>query len=291
MFRTKAFAACTLALALAACSDSPTGQGNDARVQVRFGVAGSQASQALLQTSGTDQLVITGANGTLTITDIRLVVAEFELDGDDDVNPCAASATILASHGSDDGPGDDNGGNGGDDNGGGDDDGPNDDCEDFNAGPLFVDLPLAGGPITVASGDIPAGVYREVEFEAEDLDDDEEDPAEAQRIAALRQQILAQFPDWPRDASMLVTGTFTPTGGQPVQFRTFIEAEIEIELALNPPLTVGEGATGSLDITLDPAVIFKSGGNVLDLSQPVGEIEIENRVGGGFSGRGHGSDD
>lgn len=255
MFRPNVFAALALAALTAACSDSsPTGQGNDARVQVRFGVAGARASQALLQTNGTDQLVITGANGTLNISDIRLVVAEFELDGDDDVNQCTG-----------------------------------DDCEDFNAGPMFVDLPLSGGPVTVASGDIPPGVYREVEFEAEDLDDDEEDPAEAQRIAELRQQILAQFPDWPRDASMLVTGSFTPTGGQPVQFRTFIEAEIEIELDLNPPLTVGEGSAGSLDITLDPAVIFKSGNNVINLSQPVGEIEIENRVGGGFSGRG--SDD
>ena len=90
MLSHRIFAACGLAAALAACSDSPTAGGNDARVQLRFGVAGGQAlaSQASFQTSGTDQLVITGTNGTLRIDDIRLVVAEFELDGDDDLNPC-----------------------------------------------------------------------------------------------------------------------------------------------------------------------------------------------------------
>jgi hypothetical protein len=258
MFRHRAFAVCGLAAALAACSDSPTGQGSDARVQVRFGVQGGQSSQALLQTSGSDQLVVTGANGTLTIIDIRLVVAEFELDGDDDVNRCGQNGGV-------------------------------DDCEDFNAGPMFVDLPLTGGPIAVGSGDVTAGVYDEVEFEVEDLDDDEEDPAEAQRIAALRQQILAQFPEWPRDASMLVVGSFTPAGGAARPFRAFVEAEIEIELGLNPPLTVGEGSTGSLDVTLDPQTIFKNGSNVLDLSSAGGRFELEVEIENGFRGRG--SDD
>lgn len=172
MLSHRVFAACGIALAatLAACADSPTGGGNDARLQLRFGVQGGQAlaSGASSQASGTDQ----------RIDDIRLVVAELELDGDDDVNPCAG-----------------------------------DDCEDFDAGPMFVDLPLTGGPVAVGSGDVPPGVYDEVEFEVEDLDDYEENAAERQRIEVLRGQILAQFADWPRDASMLVVGSFTPTGG------------------------------------------------------------------------------
>ena len=48
-------------------------------------------------------------------------------------------------------------------------------CEDFDAGPMFIDLPLTGGAVPVGSGELPAGVYEEVEFEVEDLDDDEED--------------------------------------------------------------------------------------------------------------------
>ena len=258
MLSHRVFAACGIALAatLAACSDSPTGGGSDARLLLRFGVQGGQAlaSGASFQTSGTDPLVLTGSNGTLRIDDIRLVVAEFELDGDDDVNPCTG-----------------------------------DDCEDFDAGPMFVDLPLTGGPAAVGSGDVPPGVYDEVEFEVEDLDDDEENAAERQRIEALRGQILAQFPDWPRDASMLVVGSFTPTGGAARPFRVFIEAEIEIELDLSPPLTVGEGDTGSLDVTLDPAILFRNGNNVLDLSSAGGRTEIEIELENGFRGGGSNS--
>ncbi|HST59913.1 MAG TPA: hypothetical protein VLK84_14510 [Longimicrobium sp.] len=270
MLSHRVFAASCIAFtALAACSDSPTGGGSDARVQVRFGLAGAQAQQsaASFQTDGTDRLVLTGSNGTLAIDDIRLVVAEFELDGDGDVNRCGASDD------DDSRPGDDS----------------SDDCEDFNAGPLFVDLPLTGGTVAVGAGDVPAGLYDEVEFEVEDLDDDEENPAEAQRIAQLRQQILAQFPDWPRDASMLVVGTFTPTGGAARPFRAFVEAEIEIELDLDPPLSVGEGQTGSLDVTLDPATLFRNGANVLDLSTAGSRFELEVEIENGFRGRG--SDD
>lgn len=240
----------------------PRAAGSDARVQLRFGVAGGQASlssPARFQASGSDRLVLTGANGTLNIDDIRLIVAEFELDGDDDVNRCGANGGV-------------------------------DDCEDFDAGPLFVDLPLTGSTVAVGSGDVAAGVYDEVEFEVEDLDDDQEDPAEAQRIAQLRQQILAQFADWPRDASMRVVGSFVPAGGGAARpFRVFIEAEIEIELDLNPPLTVGEGQTGSLDVTLDPAALFRNGANVLDLSSAGSRLELELEIENGFSGRG--SDD
>ena len=279
MLSPRIFAACGIAAAaaLAAC-DSPTGRGSEARVELRFGVEGTaaRASSALLQTSGSDALVVAGANGTLRIDDIRLVVAELELKGDDDVNRCASAAAL------DSGPG--GGGDGSDD-----DDGSSDDCDDFNAGPLFIDLPLTGGPAAVATGDVPAGTYREVGFEAEDLDDDEQNPAEAARIAQLRQQILAQFPDWPRDASMLVAGSFTPAGGQARPFRVFIEAEIEIELALSPPLVVAQGESRSVDVTLDPASLFRNGANVLDLSSAGSRLELEVEIRGGFRGRG--SDD
>ena len=179
----RTLAAAAALLALAAC-DNPAQGGSDGNVRLRFGVAGSQAlaSRASFQTGGADQLVITGANGTLRIDDLRMVVAEFELDGDDDVNTCSRQPGAV------------------------------DDCEDFDAGPMFIDLPLTGGAVPVGSGELPAGVYEEVEFEVEDLDDDEENAAERARIEQLRQQILAQFPDWPRDASLLVVAALPPRG-------------------------------------------------------------------------------
>lgn len=275
MLTHRTFAAAAALLALSACADNPAGGGNDGTVRLRFGVEGGQAlaSDALFQTSGTEQLTITGANGTLRIDDLRMVVAEFELDGDDDVNTCGGV--------DDDGTGDRGSGDSGGES--------TDDCDDFNAGPMFIDFPLAGGAVPVGSGNVPAGTYREVEFEVEDLDDDEENAAERARIEQLRTQILAQFPDWPRDASLLVVGTFTPTGGTPQSFRAFIEAEIEIETELSPHLVVGEGESRSVDVLLDPVTIFRSGNNVLNLAQPSGRNELEIRIENGF--RGHGSDD
>lgn len=261
MWINRTLAAAAALLALSACAENPAGGGSAGNVQLRFGVAGGQAlaSGALFQTGGADHLTVTGANGTLRIDDLRMVVAEFELEGDDDVNRCDETA------------------------------GAADDCEDFDAGPMFIDLPLTGGSVPVGSGNVPAGTYKEVEFEVEDLDDDEENAAERARIDQLRGQILAQFPDWPRDASLLVVGTFTPTGGAPQAFRAFVEAEIEIETELSPRLVVGEGESRSVDVMLDPAAIFRSGANVLNLAQPSGRSELEIRIENGFSGRG--SDD
>jgi hypothetical protein len=248
--------------ALSACGDSPTGGGSGATpVAIRFGVGGLAASLSLepggARAQQGDQLSVTGANGTLAITDLRMIVAEFEVKGDDDVNPCERNGGV-------------------------------DDCDDFEAGPLFVDVPLSGSEVTVSTGEIPPGTYREVEFEVEDLDDDEENPAEAARIQALLQQVRAQFNDWPRDASMLVVGTFTPTGGQPRPFRVFIEAEIEVEVRLAPPLVI-DAASASRDVSilLNLPSIFRVDGNVLDLSQSTGRmIELEQEVESGFSGRG-----
>ena len=68
-----------------------------------------------------------------------------------------------------------------------------------------------------------------------------------------------------------------------------MEAEIEIETELSPPLVVGDGEARSLDVLLDPAAIFRSGANVLNLAQSSGRNELEIRIENGFSGRG--SDD
>ncbi|HEU0012940.1 MAG TPA: hypothetical protein VFQ45_04615 [Longimicrobium sp.] len=260
----RALVAAAAMTALAAC-DGGTGA-DGGRVAVRFGLASGagaslQAADGPAYQANGEELVITGANGTLRIGDLRLVVAEFELDGDDDVNRCADADSV------------------------GDDDG--DDCDDFNAGPMFVDLPLAAGGTQVSTGEVRPGTYREIEFEVEDLDDDEENPAERQRIEALLGQIRQQFPDWPRRASMLVSGSFTPTGGAAQPFRVFLEAEIEIETALNPPLVVAEsGGTRTVEVLLDPAAVFRQGANVINPATHSGELELELET--GFRGRGSG---
>lgn len=177
---------------------------------------------------------IQGSNGVLVIEDLRVIVAEFELDRLN-TGGCVEEDDL---------------------------------CEKFEAAPTFVDVPLDGGEAVAVSASVDPDTYDEMEFEIEDLEDDEEDPVKAQQIEELRSAILTEFPDWPRKASMLAVGTFTPTGGDPVPFRVYFAAEVEIELELSPPVTITEDGNGAtFTVNLSPAAWFTNGdGTVRDLS-------------------------
>ena len=234
--------------ALAACSDT-TAVGGPHNVSLNFQVstAGAAASVGSGAIGGPaavagPPMVLVGTNGTLTIDEIRLIVAEVELDREDD------DGCIDDDHGSDD---------------------IGDGCEKFNAGPRFLDLPLDGQLIEVMTDVVPSGVYDELEFEIEDLEDDEDSAVEAALIAAVRAEVLAAVPDWPRKASALIVGSFTPTSGTATSFRVFLDAEIEVEMDLLPNLVI-EGGAANRDLTVDisPDIWFtQAGGTVMDLSQ------------------------
>ena len=159
-------------------------------------------------------------------------------------------------------------------------------CEKFEAPPQFMALPLDGGPQPSVSQDVPPGVYDELEFEVEDLEiDDDDDNHHSEEIQALFATIQAQFPDWPEQASMLVTGSFTPTGGSAVPFSVFFEAEIEIEIEFEPPLDLTAGETATVTVVVDPALWFtRPDGTVMDLSQFQGQlVEFEAELEDGFT--------
>ena len=240
-------------LAASACGDS-TGPEDTDRVAVRFAAVTPAPAQGSVEGSS---LELTGSNGTLRIDEMYFVVAEFELEGEDAV--C-------------------------------DDGFIDDDCEEIEAPPAFLDVPLDGSGVIAVQHNVPAGTYHKLDFEIEDLDDDDEDDsAKAQQIAALRSQILAQFPDWPRDASMLVVGSFTPTGGDAMPFRVYFEAEIEIEMDLIPPVVVdGTGTNPTFTVRIDPNMLFRNGDGTVRNLAPLDftltgqviefEVEIENGV-------------
>lgn len=251
MLKKVLFAAALLPL-VTGCSDS-TGS-DDGRVMLRFATrtgasaSVSPAGGASFDHTGTDALTLTGSNGTLRIQDIRLIVSEFELEQQE------GSCT-----GTEDG---------------------DDDCEEFEAGPFLVDLPLSGGAVTLGSDEVPAGTYTELEFEVEDLDaDSDDDSAERQAIQNIFTQIRQAYPAFPSGASMVVHGTFTPSGSSTAQpFTVYFDAEIEVELDLVPPITIP--GTQTLTVNVDPANWFRSGTQVINLAQWNGqtrgfEAEIE----------------
>lgn len=236
----RAAAVAVLAVAGLAACDGGTGPEGRTPVGVAFSGSGT-ASSSLQGTSatrspwGTQSVTVAGTNGTLVIEELRIIVAEFELDRLND-DACVEE---------------------------------DDSCEEFEAPPAFVNVPLDGGDVVAVTAPVTPDTYDEIEFEIEDLDDDEEDPVKAQQIEELMADILAEFPDWPREASMLAVGTFTPTDGEPVSFRVYFEAEVEIELELSPPVTVTDDGTGAtFTVNIDPDLWFSRGdGTVMNLAE------------------------
>jgi hypothetical protein len=229
------------AVTLVGC-DSITGNNDAGEVTLGFSTASTSTSalyaglSASVVAADGHELVLTGENGTLTISDVRFIVNEFKLERDD--APCEDL-----------------------------DDEAEDACEEFETGLAFVDLPLNGSTVAVVTQTVPAGTYLGMKFEAEDVDLDEADEEDAAEIAALIQQIeAAGFTDWPENASLVVVGTFTPTGGEAKPFTAYFEAEIKVEMEFDPPLVI-DGETGTLDIVIDPAAWYTNlDGTVMDLS-------------------------
>jgi len=68
-----------------------------------------------------------------------------------------------------------------------------------------------------------------VELEHEDGCDEDDDDHRRGVLDALWNEIRTEVHDWPRDASVYVTGTFQAVGGDPIPFRVLLELEVELE--------------------------------------------------------------
>lgn len=257
---------------LAAC-DALTGPGRGGNVAVRFSTTSASGLSANVMAPespriATDQLTVTGTNGTLVIDDIRFIVSEMELRSSD--NSCR---------------GDDNEDEGDDDLDDHDDDGDDDDddCE-FEGGPFIVDLPLDGNA-AITTQNIPAGTYDAFKFEVEDLEvDDDDDNDEMRNIPDVLAEMRAVYPNFPSGASMVVKGT---QNGQP--FIVYFESDLEVEQRIEPPLHVPQDNV--LSVKLDPAAWFKSGDQVVNLLAWNGRlVEFESQFRTGITGARRGDD-
>lgn len=253
-----------LPLALVAC-DNPADMPAPSQVSVRFATTAPSASLAAsgvsYSASAAAPLVITGSNGSLSVSGIRFIVSELELERLESTCDNSGSGNL---------------------------------CDDYEAPISFVELPLAGGAVTVATDAVPHGDYDELDFEVENVEADADDDSQKQQqIAALLSAIRANpgLGNFPEQASMVVEGTFTPAGstqGRP--FRVFFDAEIEVELRFDPMLTIdGNGASRAVEVNVQPALWFSNAdGTVMDLSEfdhaATGEVrEFDVEVARGFA--------
>ncbi|HEU5210996.1 MAG TPA: hypothetical protein VFU06_16490 [Longimicrobiales bacterium] len=257
--RMPRIAALLLPVFAVACSENTTAPSDSTLVRIGFSTSGATALFAGGSPTAAG-LTVEGTNGTLVIDDLRLVVGEFELEQEeDDCLPGGAA------------------------------------CVDFESLPFLVNVPLDGGTVQVASDNIPAGVYRELEFEsmdfeydddADDVDGDDEDDRPVEVQAALTQileQLRAVYPDLPLGASMVARGTFTPTGGSPQPFTVYFDAEVEIEMELNPPIELPASDGSMIVVNLRPELWFVRDGQVINLAAYDGRlIELEVEFEDGF---------
>jgi hypothetical protein len=246
------------AVVAVACGDT-TGFEGGGTIGIRFATA---ASAPALDLSASAALDLDGTNGRLTLDDVRLIIREFEVDRVDD--DCGDDASSGADDGSPDGD--------------------DDDCEKFRAPPAFISLPLEGAGALVVEQPVPPGVYDEIELEIEEIgDDDDVESLRDRQARDLMIDVRRQFPEWPREASIRVEGTFTPESGSPRPFVAYFDAEIEFEVGIRPPLVIGEGDDPIVTLDVDPGLWFRTAdGAVLDLSAfdfattgRVAEFEIE----------------
>lgn len=251
----------TAVLALGAC-DSATGPNASPNLSIGFAAVPTTAADALPAGTGVaaDSMTVTGANGTLTIDGIYVIVDKFKLEGGD-----GACANVN------------------DDD---EDDSEFDDCEEFRSPPMLVQIPVDGSEVNVLDTDIPVGVYTGLEWEVEDMELDEgENAAELDAVMAAIDSVFGPGV-WPGAASMAVQGSFLPTDSTNAQpFTVFFDAEIEVEVPIEPPLEItADSASRDLTINLAPQAWFTlSNGDVMDLSAMTGsvvefELEFEHGI-------------
>lgn len=231
-------------LVAVACSDATAAGGPD-QVGVRFNVVQGGAAAVRPAASaasynhvaGGAPVTLAGTNGTLVLQDIRLIVSKLEL------NHAGAACS-------------------------GEDD--SDACEEFEGGPFLV-APLDPNLNQAVNALIPPGTYTRFEFEVEDVEADEDDDSgERAAMQAIMTRVRQAYPAFPSDASMLVHGTFTPTGGAVQTFTVYLDAEVEVEQEFATPFRVPED--GMINVNLDPAAWFRSGGQVVNLAALDGQL-------------------
>jgi hypothetical protein len=292
MKRTLIAAAALLLPAFAAgCDNGPTSSSTPGQVAIRFttatGASADRAPGLSFAAAAAGGLTVQGSNGTLNVTDIRLIVSRFELRRV--AGSCPADSTAAGTHA--DKGGSDDGSRHGEDSR----------CRRFRAGPSVLALPLDGNPVTVATDSVPAGTYGSVKFKVENLadergehesDHDADEAAEQSGLQAVLAQIRAAYPNFPETASMVVQGTFTPTGGTAQPFTVYFRAHINVEKQLVPPLVIP--GSSAVTVAVDPSLWFKNGAQVIDLSAQNGKIlpfEVEMEHGFSHAEHEHGGHD
>ena len=221
------------ALILAACSETAPRPSQPISLSLTTRSASATATPAAPGASA-DIQIGSGAN-SLKITRAQIVLAQIEL---------SSSATCTP-------PADDN------------------DCDELEAGPVLVDLPVDGTTKVMLDALVQPGTYSRLQAELDAVTPDD-DESGASAFLQLHQDF--------QGISVKVTGVFTDANSEDHPFTFTLEADAEIEAAFQPPVTVGAG-TSNLTIDVDVASWFKDAtGAVIDPTNPANAEAIGRNI-------------
>ena len=206
--------------AAAACSDSTTGAVSLALTTARplgtpLAAAPMGISPAPQVTTAGDSTVITLGNDSIILRSIEVVLREIELKR---VEADSCDSVM-----------------------------DNDDCEEFEVGPVLVALPLGtAATATVITVNAAPGMYDELEFEIHK-------PGDSDNAA-----FIAAHPDFD-GVSIRVTGTYSQAGTRS-EFTFTSDLNAEQEMDLVPPITVSEGVGTNVTLRVDVSTWFLNAG-------------------------------
>jgi hypothetical protein len=144
------------------------------------------------------------------------------------------------------------------------------DSADFEGGPFILDLNLDGGVTELATTEINAGIYEEIEFEI-DKPDSGETPSDPDFKTGEGE--IERF-------SLIIRGTYN---GNEFTFRSSKDFEIEVEFEQG--VEIQSNAEGMIDVTLsiDTAIWFvDANGNTLDPTLVENQAMIEAAIEASF---------
>lgn len=219
-------------LLIAACS-SGTGPGAGPNVSLSFssrlpsGVVAAPSRAPAFGAAVTGADTLTDGTNTLIITSAQLVLRKIELERQDVASQCGTDPEPAG-------------------------------CEDFEVGPVLVDLPLTAGTDQQVAVNIPPGSYTEIKFTVHKVTGDAVDSA-----------FVRQHPEF-LNQSIRVQGTYN---GTPFTYQS--DLDVDQELHLDSALVVSDTTTSTnLTIRVVLADWFRSsnGGLISPSTANVGGV-------------------
>ncbi len=184
---------------IAACDSTGTDR---QAVSISFSTQAPAALASAGQSGSAYNITVSNGANTLVITKAQLVLRELELK---------TSSTVSCAEGTGE-----------------------DSCEEIQLGPMLIDLPVTDAVMTPITTQVPAGTYREIEF---DIRRPGTDPAD--------EVFKAANPNF-ANASIRLEGTYNGTA-----FVFVSELDQEVQIDFDPPVVITDGnnnATIAVDI-------------------------------------------